>query len=257
VSARSIPDRTESGIPAGEARAGQPKTVEIRLRHFVILVLAVGAFGGGFALAKSRSAPAAAVPAAAGNVVEVPLDASGLQQPFVLQSSPLAEMDPGVVLPMEPPSHPLLGQAMIDIEGVDLAGQPAKLSDYAGKSVMLNFWATWCPPCRVEMPWMERVYQEFADRDFEIVAVDAGERVSNEMVTATVSSFIQGAGLTFPVLLPHDPYTPQVQYTVYGLPSTYMIDPNGIVVDVHRGMYPNHATLRDRVVKLLDAAAGG
>ena len=246
-------EKSESPLPAvaPASSGGQPKTIAIRPVHLAVAVLSVVAFGGGIWLARASAPPP---PAAAAALVTNPLviTTDQSQNPFVVQAAP-QQIDPDMVVPLEPPVHPLIGQQRIDIEGVSLDGQPAKLSDYSGKPVMLNFWATWCPPCRVEMPWMEQVYQEFKDQGFVILAVDAGERVAPDYVQATVSGFIQSTGLTFPILLPNDPYTPQTQYSVYGLPSTYMINPEGVVVDVHRGMYPNRGTLRDRVVKLLGA----
>jgi thiol-disulfide isomerase/thioredoxin len=233
-----------------EAREAEgPRVITIRPVHLAIVALSVVAFAGGVWLAQTQAEPAAPVQSASVQPQFAPVE--GGQQPLVIQQQPLGEMYEGEVMPLDN-SHPMLGQPYIDIAGTDLNGNPAKISDFAGKPVMLNFWATWCPPCRVEMPWMEEVYNEFKDQGFVIIAVDAGERVPDSAVKDTVTAYIQGTGLTFPVLLPDDPYGPQVEYGVYGLPSTYMISPEGKIVDVHRGMYPNRATLRDRVVKLIE-----
>jgi thiol-disulfide isomerase/thioredoxin len=244
VNAQPADDGTVITITAGPALLG------------LVLVVAVV---GGFVFARNQanerqrvaasataSAAAAATQSAVANAPVV-LDPSGIQ--FGGSTDP-QERDPGTILPLDA-SSPLLGQPFIDVVGTSLDGQPMKVSDFAGKPIMLNFWATWCPPCRVEMPWMEEAYQTHKDAGFVIVAADAGERVAPEQVNATVQQFITNSGLTFGFLMPEDPYAAQIEYRVYGLPSTYLIDPAGSIVDAHRGMYPNKATLLDRVQKLM------
>src|SRR6267142_1753921 len=85
-------------------------------------------------------------------------------------------------------------------------GRPATLADYRGKVVLLNVWATWCPPCRVEMPSMERLYQKLAGTDFRIVAVSVdGDAFHPEdsQDPAGILAFAARMGLTFDIL--HDP----------------------------------------------------
>ncbi|GAI00918.1 unnamed protein product, partial [marine sediment metagenome] len=77
----------------------------------------------------------------------------------------------------------------------DLKRSAVSLRDFEGKVIFLNFWATWCPPCRIEMPAMEKLWQKFKDEDFVILAVDLRE------AREKVSSFIKENGYTFPVLL--------------------------------------------------------
>ena len=103
----------------------------------------------------------------------------------------------------------------------DLAGNTHRLSDYRGKAVLLNFWATWCVPCRTEMPSIERAYRALKDRGFAVVAVslDTGPR-------STVEAFVKELGLTFPVLL--DPRGGTVQtYRLPGVPASFLIDRRG------------------------------
>ena len=86
----------------------------------------------------------------------------------------------GQPLPASQPRafHPLLQQPAPDFNMTLLeTGQPVKLSDYRGKPLLINFWATWCPPCRYEMPWLQNAYAAHKDKGFELLAVDAGERV--------------------------------------------------------------------------------
>ena len=102
------------------------------------------------------------------------------------------------------------------------------LSDYRGKVVFLNFWGTWCGPCRAEMPSMQLLYEELKDEGFEIVAVNLGER------PAPVRTFIDEYGLTFPVLLDQR-QTVGTQYGARSIPTTYLIDRNGDILGMAVG----------------------
>ena len=104
-----------------------------------------------------------------------------------------------------------------------LNGANITLSHYKGKVVFLNFWATWCGPCRSEMPSMEAVYQIFKNRDFEILAVNLGE--SKEKV----SSFMNQNNLTFPAVLDEKQITGSY-YNVRAIPTTYIIDKRGLII---------------------------
>jgi len=105
-----------------------------------------------------------------------------------------------------------------------LAGESSKLEDYKGKYVLLNFWATWCPPCLEEMPTMESAYQQFKDRGFTIVAIS-----SDEEGAATVTPFIDQLGVTFPVLLDPDQAVSKV-YGAINLPLSFLLNPEGQVI---------------------------
>jgi peroxiredoxin len=105
-----------------------------------------------------------------------------------------------------------------------LTGQPVRLADFRGQVVLLNFWATWCPPCREEMPSMERLHQRYGNRGFSIVAIsiDAGG-------APVVVPFARALKLTFPIAL--DPgMAVNNEYRVQALPSTFLIDRNANVV---------------------------
>jgi peroxiredoxin len=105
----------------------------------------------------------------------------------------------------------------------DLDGREVRLADLRGKIVFLNLWATWCPPCRAEMPSMEALYQRFKGRDFAMLAV------AEDTDTAAVAAFVRELGLTFPVLLDPDNRLPG-RYGVTGYPETFVIDRNGQVI---------------------------
>ncbi|HYD53504.1 MAG TPA: TlpA disulfide reductase family protein [Gemmatimonadaceae bacterium] len=107
---------------------------------------------------------------------------------------------------------------------------PRSLDDYRGKVVLLNVWATWCGPCRVEMPSIERLHREFAPRGLHVVAVSVDEAVS----AAGVREFAEDLGVTFEIL--HDPQRAiDKAYQLTGYPATFIIDADGIIRRKHLG----------------------
>ena len=99
----------------------------------------------------------------------------------------------------------------------------ATLSSYKGKVVILNFWATWCPPCRAEMPSMEVLYQRLKSQGLELLAVDLGED------RETVQQFIQKGQYTFPVLL-DESRSVSPKYGISAIPTSYILDREGKIV---------------------------
>jgi thiol-disulfide isomerase/thioredoxin len=110
----------------------------------------------------------------------------------------------------------------IDFSLRDLSGRETTLSSFAGKVVFLNFWATWCGPCRAEIPSMVQLYAELVDEGFTIVAVNSQE-LENQ-----VSAFVEEAGMSFPVLLDSSGKVGSA-YGVRAIPTTYIIDPQGAI----------------------------
>ena len=106
-----------------------------------------------------------------------------------------------------------------------LKGGEASLSDYRGKVVLLNIWATWCIPCREEMPSMEQLYQNLKGKPFEILAASIDTRGSTD-----VEPFVRKLGLTFPVMLDSDKKVNNL-YQATGVPESFIIDKNGVVRD--------------------------
>jgi peroxiredoxin len=107
-------------------------------------------------------------------------------------------------------------------------GKALALTQLRGEVVFLNFWATWCPPCRVEMPSMERLHREFKEQGLAVLAVDIGE--SPRQVTRFMKEF----RLTFPALLDTDSEVAS-RYRVQGIPATFLIDRRGRLVGSARG----------------------
>jgi peroxiredoxin len=129
--------------------------------------------------------------------------------------------------PQAPPAT-AVGAAAPDFTLDDLQGNPVTLSGLRGKVVVLNFWASWCPPCRVEMPSMERLNEVFGSRDFALLAVNV------EQDAAAVRAFLKENPHSFAVLL--DPQGKAQQlYGVYRFPETFLIDKSGRVVEHYLG----------------------
>ena len=111
----------------------------------------------------------------------------------------------------------------LDFSLPDMDGEMHKLSDFRGKTVIVNFWATWCPPCREEMPSMERAWQKIKDDGMAMIAINVGEDED------TIFQFTASYPVTFPLLLDQDSEVVE-PWGVRGLPTTYVVDPQGRVV---------------------------
>ncbi len=119
--------------------------------------------------------------------------------------------------------------SLLDFTATTLEGKTVKLSDYKGKVVFLNFWATWCPPCRAEMPTIEKLWKKLSsNKDFVWLAVDAQEKPD------VVKAFIQKTGYTFPILLDTTGQG-DAEYGVQAIPTTYVIDKTGHVLGGRAG----------------------
>ncbi len=118
-----------------------------------------------------------------------------------------------------------VGNLAPDFNIKNLGGGSASLSDYRGKVVLVNFWATWCGPCKAEMPSMEALYRSHGRDDFEILAVsiDLGDETP-------VRSFVEDFGFTFPILLDSQ-FDVNDLFQVRVVPTSIVIDRNGVVTD--------------------------
>lgn len=114
-----------------------------------------------------------------------------------------------------------LGDRAPDFKLQTMDGEEVNLSDYKGKKVFLNFWATWCPPCKAEMPHMQAFYEEQPE-DVEILAVNLEES------TEKAADFAKQYELTFPILMDADGTIAET-YEVYTIPTTYVLNEDGTV----------------------------
>lgn len=121
----------------------------------------------------------------------------------------------------------------------DRQGREVKLSDFKGKPVVLNFWASWCPPCRREMPYFSEVYTEFsADVVFMMVDLIDGQRETQ----STGQAYIDAQGFKFPVYYDNE-QAAATAYQVYSIPSTYFIYADGYIVSAHKGLIDKETLL--------------
>lgn len=127
------------------------------------------------------------------------------------------------VLVTPPPSVGLEpGQLAPDFELTGLDGKPVRLSELRGRPLLLNFWATWCAPCRQEMPLLQKAAERHAEQGLVVVGVDVGEEAE------AVRNYIEALGVGFPILLDSTQDVSDL-YRVYGLPTSFFIDPQGVI----------------------------
>jgi peroxiredoxin len=112
----------------------------------------------------------------------------------------------------------------------DAQGNEIKLSDLKGKVVLLNFWATWCGPCKIEMPWFVEFQREYKDKGFAVVAVSLDEEGWE-----VVKPFAEGLKLNFPVVVGDDELAGKFG-GIAALPTTFIIDKEGKIVATHTGL---------------------
>ncbi|MBA7693398.1 Thiol-disulfide oxidoreductase ResA [subsurface metagenome] len=139
---------------------------------------------------------------------------------------------------------PQVGKPAPDFQLPNLEGQVVSLSDFRGKPVLLNFWATWCSPCRFEMPFIQSIFEESSDTGLVILAVDIGEAPS------TVKDFIQSGNFSFPVLLDTSQDV-ALEYNIRGIPTTFLIDKDGIIQEIRVGAFPSMLEIKRSLSKII------
>jgi peroxiredoxin len=139
---------------------------------------------------------------------------------------------------------PTIGMQAEDFRLPDLAGKEQSLSQYRGKIVLLNFWATWCKPCTTEMPAMQTMYDKLRDKGFVVLAVNELED------DARVREHIKQYGHTFPVLMDHDNKVAN-QFGVVGLPVSVFIDQEGRVQEYIKGGLLTEQKIDETVARIL------
>lgn len=150
----------------------------------------------------------------------------------------------------------LEGKPAPEFQVTDLKGQPVSLAAYRGKVVFLNFWATWCEPCKKEMPSMERLYQKMKGRPFEILAISLDATPEKDIPTFLDKTKIQ---LSFPLLADKSQNVSKQLYKTTGVPESFIIGPDGKVVKHAIGIYewdsPEIFQFFDELVKAVKAEA--
>lgn len=132
-----------------------------------------------------------------------------------------------------------------DIPLTTLDGQSARLNDLRGNAVILNFWASWCPPCRAEMPALQQVHNQFQGKGLVVLAMHA---TSQDTIDAAVR-FLSNNNLSLPVSYDFDGIAIE-KYKVRALPTTFFIDAEGIIQDISVGGPMSEAFLTAQALKL-------
>ena len=138
---------------------------------------------------------------------------------------------------------PQAGYLAPDFSLTTLQAEEITLSDYRGRPVILNFWATWCPPCRAEIPFFQQSQLKYNGRAI-ILGIDQAEPLS------LVAPFVADLGMTYPILLDLESAVSD-SYGVVALPTTFFIDSNGVVQKVHPGII-SQGVLEDEIEQLLE-----
>ena len=139
---------------------------------------------------------------------------------------------------------PQVGKPAPDFQLPNLEGQAISLSDFRGMPVLLNFWATWCGPCRFEMPMIQAIFEESSDTGLVILAVDIGEASSK------AKDYIQSGNFSFPVLLDINQDV-ALEYNIRAIPTTFLIDKDGIIQEIKVGAFSNMLEINRSLNKII------
>jgi len=239
-------DRFSNSDPVvEEPDVGSTTTMEIHLRwtHVLMGMLAVvgliAVLAFGLWLGRSRNTGgglAQSGPSLPGQVQAVqPRAVSPVQprvvplQPRSVPQAPSTSSRSSAGITTSIGRTPNVGDPAPDFTLKTLDGEKVSLSDFKGQPVLINFWATWCPPCRFEMPAIEKAWQQYKDDGFVVLAVDVEEPIS------VVQRFVENFGLTFPILLDYKGDVSDL-YRLRAFPTSYFVGRDGKIVVAHRGM---------------------
>jgi cytochrome c biogenesis protein CcmG/thiol:disulfide interchange protein DsbE len=157
---------------------------------------------------------------------------------WLLASRIQGTADPKTLVPA-----PQAGFLAPDFTLTTLEGETVTLSVLRGRAVLINFWATWCPPCRTELPTIQSAYDRYADQGLVVLAVDMAEPPQ------VVAAFAQKFALRFPILLDHDGEV-AAQYQIRALPTSFFVDREGVIRSMFIG--PMNGPLMDeRLAQIL------
>ena len=149
-----------------------------------------------------------------------------------------------------PPAPPTIseginiGNLAPDFTLQTLTGQTVSLSGLRGKPVLINFWATWCPPCKAEMPYLQQVHDSWSAKGLVLLAVDIGEN------SATVEKFMTDLNLSMTVPMDTDKKVAKA-YGITAIPSTFFIDKDGVIRQKVLGAFPSTAAIENELKKIM------
>ncbi len=139
---------------------------------------------------------------------------------------------------------PQVGELAPDFQLPNLEGQSISLSDFRGEPVLVNFWASWCLPCRFEIPFIQEVYEEWSASGLVVLAINKGESLS------TAKDFMQSYNLSFPALLDINQDV-ALEYNIRSIPTTFFIDKDGIIQAIKVGPFLSKAEIENSLSKII------
>jgi peroxiredoxin len=142
------------------------------------------------------------------------------------QLTPASSSSAGTDPSEDPAAKVLLGKPAPSFTLVDLNGKKVSLADYKGHPVVLNFWATYCGPCKLEMPWFQDLQNKYKDKGLVVLGLDQDDG----MAVKEVAAASKRVGVTYPILMPDDKVSKSYQLSDY-IPETYYVDKSGKIVD--------------------------
>ncbi|MFQ5855597.1 MAG: TlpA family protein disulfide reductase [Anaerolineae bacterium] len=199
----------------------------------LLVVLGIaGALVAGLWFGHSRATAGTAVQTAQTQAIQPRVVQNVRSQPIRVQPRVIPQSQPGssADVTMSIGRTPTVGDPAPDFTLKNLEGEEVSLSDFKGRPVLINFWATWCPPCRFEMPAIQKMYAKYQDEGFVVLAVDVEESIS------AVKRYIEQGGYTFTVLLDYKGEVSNGPYRVRAFPTSYFVDRESKIAVAHRGM---------------------
>ena len=149
-----------------------------------------------------------------------------MQKAQEVQLSPAASSSASADPSDDPAAKLLLGKAAPSFTLVDLDGKKVSLADYKGHAVVLNFWATYCGPCKLEMPWFQDLQNKYKDKGLVVLGLDQDDG----MAVKEVAAASKRVGVTYPILMPDDKVSKSYQLSDY-IPETFYVDKSGKIVE--------------------------
>ena len=137
-----------------------------------------------------------------------------------------------------------VGNVAPDFQLPNLDYEPMSLNELRGKPAVLNFWATWCPACIDEMPYLQEIHEEYSDEGLMLLAIDVGESPSQ------VEKIMQSNNLSLPVLLDTSGVVAQ-KYSILNIPTTFFIDGDGVIQEKRIGAFINAAQIEEQLSKIM------
>ncbi len=137
-----------------------------------------------------------------------------------------------------------VGNRAVDFQVQTLNGTTVKLSDYRGKPVLLNFWATWCGPCRFEVPFLDQINTSYSSKGLVMLPVDVGEN------STAITNFMVSVNVTLPALMDSNASVSKI-YGLTGIPTTLLIDKDGVIRFKQIGAFADKASIESALTKIM------